>query len=241
MSKTNQTIEIKENPVKRWTDAVVTIMLVLAVLLCLYVVVQVLSRGHVSLGGYSVFRVVTGSMEPTMSVGALLLSKEVPIESIQVGDIICFKAQDSAIFGKMMTHRVLGVHTAIDGSLFFETKGDANLAADAYFVTKSNFVGKIVWHTGEGNMLSSIFALFTNKVGFLACIVIPCLLLASMVLRDCVKNIRSELEQAMHELEEYEDDPLLGMSQEECEEMYKRIRAELMEELVQGGENKKKQ
>ena len=34
---------------------------------------------------------------------------------------------------------------------------------------------------------------------------------------------------------------LFVFRQEECEEMYKRIRAELMEELVQGGENKKKQ
>ena len=34
---------------------------------------KVLTRGYVTLGGYSLFRVVSGSMEPTISTGALLI------------------------------------------------------------------------------------------------------------------------------------------------------------------------
>ena len=237
--------DIFESPIRRKLNALITIFLVLAVLLCLYVVIQVLSRGYVNVFGFSMFRVVTGSMEPTIPVGALLITRETTMEQVNIGDIICFYAQESAIFGKMMTHRVIDIHTAIDGSLFFETKGDANLSVDGYFVTAANYVGKVTWYTGETNMLTSVFNFFTNKIGFLACIMIPCLVLSGLILKDCVKNIQNEIRNAARTLEEEEkeEDYLLEMSPEEYEEMYKemyrRIRAELIEELKLSAQSSK--
>ena len=99
-----------------------------------------------------------------------------------------------------------------------------------------------MWHTGEKSVLSSVFSFFTNKVGFLGCIVFPCLLLAGLVLKDCVGNIKKELQSVMDELEspnekaDWELDPLCGMTQEEYQQMYERIRAELIEELMQCAE-----
>ena len=227
---------MKESPVKHRINMLLTGLTILAALLCLYVAIQVLSQGYVNFGGYSLFRVVTGSMEPTLPVGSLLLTEQTEMQSVQVDDIICFRAQESAIFGKMMTHRVVGVHTGADGALLFETKGDANLAQDGYLVTQTNYVGKVIWHTGAGNVLSSIFSFFTNKVGFLACIVFPCFLLAGLILRDCVQNIRSELKLAMDELDKEleQTDVQLEMTQEEREAMSERIRAELTKELMHG-------
>lgn len=229
-------LELKESPVKHRINMLLTGLTVLAAMLCLYVAIQVLSQGYVNFGGYSLFRVVTGSMEPTLPVGSLLLTEQTEMQNVQVDDIICFRAQESAIFGKMMTHRVVGVHTGADGALLFETKGDANLAQDGYLVTQTNYVGKVIWNTGEGNMLSSIFSFFTNKVGFLACIVFPCFLLAGLILRDCVQNIQSELKLAMDELDREleQTDVQLELSQEEREEMAERIRAELTKELMHG-------
>ena len=57
-----------------------TVILVIAVLLCLVVTIQTLSTGYTSFFGYSVFRVVTGSMEPTIPVNAVLLCKHMDIE-----------------------------------------------------------------------------------------------------------------------------------------------------------------
>ena len=235
--------EREETPVKNRINILLTGLTVLAALLCLFVTVQVLSQGYVNCGGYSLFRVVTGSMEPTLPVGSLLLKKQSEMQNIQVDDIICFRAQESAIFGKMMTHRVVGVHTGADGALLFETKGDANLALDGYLVTQTNYVGKVIWYTGAGNVLSSIISFFTNKVGFLACIVFPCFLLAGLILRDSVQNIRSELNAVMNELEREQEksDVLLEMTQEEREEMYERIRTELIKELKQGAEKPEEQ
>ena len=60
--------ELEETPLQRRIGFVVTVLLVLAVALCLYVVVQVLSNGYANIGGFMMFRVVTGSMEPEIPV-----------------------------------------------------------------------------------------------------------------------------------------------------------------------------
>lgn len=85
-------------------------------------------------------------------------------------------------------------------------------------------------------MLAFIFSVFTSKVGFLGCVVFPCLLLAGLILKECVGNIHRELNSAMNELEtdqeDWQNDPLCGMTQQEYDQMYERIRAELIEELM---------
>lgn len=225
--------ECKKSLIQRRIGVLVTVLLILTVLLCLYVVIQVLSNGYVNLGGFMMFRVVTGSMEPTISVGALLVTQQVDFETIRLDDIICFRTQEAEIWGKIVTHRVVGVLEGLDGSPLLETKGDANLVTDGYLVNQDNFVGKVVWYTGDNSVLTSIFSFFTNKVGFLGCIVFPCLLLAGMILKECVSNIRNELRVVVDELESPEEvDPLCGMTQEEYQQMYERIRAELIEELM---------
>lgn len=223
----------KEKRALRGTGVVVTVMLILAVMLCLFVVVQLLSNGYVNIGGFMMFRVVTGSMEPTMSVGSLLVAQETDISAIAVNDIVCFRTQEAPIQGSFVTHRVISILAGADGSVLLQTQGDANLAADNYFVNAQDLVGKVIWHTGDDSMLASVFSFFSNKVGFLGFIVFPCLLLAAIVLRGCVNNIRAELEEAKRREEQTEEpDPLCGMTQQEYEEMIERIKAELVEELM---------
>ncbi len=244
MNTCSDCIEI-EHPSRQRINVLITVLLIFAVLMCLWVTVQVVGKGYVNLFGYSMFRVVTGSMEPTIPVGSLLICKQTGMETVQVGDIICFRAQESVIFGQMVTHRVTGIFSAADGSLLFETRGDANLVADGFMVSQNNFVGKVVWYTGANNVLSSILSFFSNKIGFLACIVIPILLLGGLLMKECVNNIRSELRKAMEELERESvpetspEDILLELTEEERNEMYERIRAEVIEELMQGAEQSK--
>ena len=247
MNECSECIEIEnETPIRRRINVLITVLLVFAVLLCLWVTFQVIGKGYVNLFGYSLFRVVTGSMEPTIPVGSLLVCKHVGMEAVQSEDIICFRAQESAIFGQMMTHRVTGVFPMADGSLLFETRGDANLTADGFLVSQTNFVGKVIWHTGASSVLSSILSFCSNKIGFLACIVVPILILGGLLMKDCVNNIRSELQKAMDELErgpvspEPDPEPLLELTEEERQEMYERIRAEVLEELMKGAAEQSK-
>ena len=243
MEEIEKSEDIRQSPVQRWISALVTVLLVLSVLLCLYVAIQVVSKGFVNVGGFMMFRVVTGSMEPTIPTGALLISRQVDIASIQVGDIVCFRTQEAEIWGSVITHRVVEIMQGADGSVLLMTQGDANLVADGYFVHSGNLIGKVIWHTGDGSMLALVFSVFTNKVGFLGCVVFPCLLLAGLILKECVGNINHELKNAVEELEaceeDWENDPLCGMSQEEYEQMCERIRTELIEELKQSAEKSK--
>lgn len=231
-------MEKKESKMMRWISALVTVLLILAVMLCVYVVFQLLSDGYANVGGFMMFRVVTGSMEPTISIGTLMVTQEVDISTIRVGDIVCFRTYDSQIYGSIVTHRVVNILQESAGILL-ETKGDANIVADGYYVSRENFVGKVIWYTGDGSVLASIFGFFTNKVGFLGCIVFPCLLLAGFILQGSVKSIRQELEQARQELNNPTPsnsepaDPLASMTQEEYAEMMERIRSELTRELIQ--------
>lgn len=224
--------------IQKWMGTLVTAGLVLVVALCLYVVIQVMSYGYANLGGFMMFRVVTGSMEPTIPTGALLIAKSVEIETIQMGDIVCFRTQLADIWGKIVTHRVVGIMENPLGSILLETKGDANLASDIFFVDKGNFVGKVVWYTGSKSLFAGVISLFTNKIGFLGCIVFPTLFISGLILKDSVAGIRQDMEllleesRRMEQGQSWEDDPLCGMTQEEYDEMYERIKAELMEELT---------
>lgn len=233
----------EEKKRRRIGTILVSVLLGITAVLCMLVIAQVLSKGYVSLAGHSLFRVVTGSMEPEIPVGALLITAETDVQEIAQEDIICFRSAEPGMLGRVITHRVTAVVTGSDGWVLLETKGDANLTKDAGYVTESNLIGRVIWHSKEGNLLAGMVTLMSNKIGFLACIVFPVLLIAGIILRDCVKSIRQELRDARQELEEpdagreaekEEADGKSPLNPEEYQELCGRLRAELMEELKQG-------
>lgn len=216
-------------------EIVASCVLILAVLLCVTIMTQVLSVGYVQIAGLSVFRVATGSMEPEIPVDAVLLCRKTEIESIQVNDVVCFRSREQAMLGSVITHRVIQVLNAPDGTIALETKGDANLVADGDYVTQKNLVGKVVWFTGERSAMTSILAFLNNKVGFLACIVFPCLLVAGVILRNCIGNIKGELHTMLRQLDS-EETPPPELTPEEYQQIYEQVKAELLKELGLSGE-----
>ncbi len=233
----------QEKDAAGWLSSAVTVLLILAVVLCLYAVIQVLNNGYVNIGGFMFFRVVTGSMEPTISTGSLLLTREVDIHTVRQNDIICFESQSAVIYGSIVTHRVVQVMTGGDGGILLATQGDANPVADAHYVTENNFVGKVIWYMGEDNVLATAVSFLTDKIGFLGCIVFPCLIFSAFVLRNCVNSIKEELRIAKEELEETEvvtaDNLLSSMTPQEYADMVAQIRAELLLEMQLQTENLK--
>ena len=221
---------------------VTSVILVLALVLCVVVVSQVLSQGYVSVFGYSVFRVVTPSMEPTLPVNTLLLAQEVPISDIQVNDIIVFRSKASNMLGAVITHRVIGIHPDAAGNIHLETKGDNNNSPDGSFVEEKNLIGRVMNHTSENNIFSDIMGALTSPIGFLAFIVFPCLVFGMIVMRITIRNIRSEMENLTKEQaeEEKKDLPEKQMDDKEYQELCERLRAELLEELKQGADLEEK-
>jgi signal peptidase len=73
--------------------------------------------------------VYTGSMEPAIPVGSVVVIKPANPETLKVGDIICFKTEAES--PKTVTHRIIGIT-----SQGFITKGDANEDPDQWIVKR---------------------------------------------------------------------------------------------------------
>lgn len=74
--------------------------------------------------GLSVYIVTSGSMEPSVPMGALVLVAPEPAGDVGVGDVITFVLPD-----RVVTHRVVAIEPSDSGPVFV-TRGDANPAPD---------------------------------------------------------------------------------------------------------------
>ncbi len=231
----------------------ITALLIFSVALCLFVFVQVVTRGYVSFAGYSFFRVTTGSMEPTLPIGTLILTRETDIDSIELDDVVSFYSKEQYMQGKIITHRVIDREVSADGSVLLTTRGDANSSADVYFVDRDNLIGKLVWSSKDDSVIASIVAFLSGKIGFFTCIALPILLVAVVIFKRSmgtmmkeIKNLKEQIAEApadgaadMSECESAEKpatpDEAKGdmpdISPEEFDAMYERIRDELIKEL----------
>lgn len=221
-----------------------SVILAIAAVICLCFGIQVVAKGYVQVGGYSTFRVVTGSMEPTISTDAVLLCKETKIEKIKEGDIVCYRTKVAEIYGSVVTHRVVSVGKDDDGAIYLETRGDANVSSDPYYVTSRDLIGKVTWYSGKESMINDMLSFLTGKMGFLLCIVFPILLVSGVIMKSAVKNLQKDLALAKEELRrealaemsenEKESQLLPGyktLTYADYEAIYESLKRELLEEL----------
>ena len=189
-------------------------------------------------------------MEPTISVGELIITEEMDINNVQVGDIISHHSKSPDMLGEIITHRVIDKAVDNEGEVRLITKGDANPSMDGYFVTSQNFIGKVVWISGD-SFFSDVVSFLTGKFGFLACIAFPALVIATIILRDNIKAMKRDIESAVQELRETEDvdtgaenkagNEQIAIDSEEYDQLREKIRAELIEELKQSGNSEKEE
>ncbi|HEU4850262.1 MAG TPA: signal peptidase I [Terrimesophilobacter sp.] len=94
--------------------------------------------------GATPMTVLTGSMTPTYPPGTLIVVKPIDAEDIRVGTPIAYQLES----GKdvVVTHRVVSITTASDGSREFTTRGDANAIADEKPVRPVQVRGE-VWYS----------------------------------------------------------------------------------------------
>ncbi len=88
--------------------------------------------------GYSTYNVVSGSMEPEIPVGSLILVKPVDCLELKENDVIAFYREDVVV-----CHRVLENNT-FEGKL--STKGDANDTEDFGILTYADVIGIVENH-----------------------------------------------------------------------------------------------
>lgn len=105
---------------------------ILVVFIVLTVALSLISRlngSTPSVFGYSIYRVSSGSMEPELKVGDIILDKVVENpKDLKVGDVITFKSDD---YGDLLvTHKVIKAPYEENGKLMLQTRGVANELED---------------------------------------------------------------------------------------------------------------
>ncbi len=146
--------------IKKIIGAILTTIIILIVTLNVYnfINIKVLNKDLSSLFGYSMLEVVSGSMEPTIKVGEIIVI-DTDAKEYNKGDIVTFYDTN----GSFVTHRIV----KIDEDQMV-TKGDNNKSKDEPIDTK-NIVGKYVYKFSH---LSMIISFFKNPIVLILILVI---------------------------------------------------------------------
>jgi signal peptidase len=139
--------------------------------------------------GYKPFIVLSGSMEPAIKAGDLIITKKIAPEKVAVGDVISFRVENDII----VSHRVTEINT--EGGVSFLTKGDANVGMDAVEVQPETIEGLYIWR-GSGWGRVAIF--LQTPIGMLAFVVIP---LCLFIVYDVVSRSRRQKSKSAREAE----------------------------------------
>jgi len=122
-------------------------------------------------GAEESYVVLSGSMEPTIKPGDVVITRSADPSAIESGDVITY---ERASMDAPVTHRVIEVREQ-EGQLVFQTKGDGNEEPDSYTVTGDQVIGT-VWFTLPKVGYVVNFANTTR--GFLVLVLVPLGLLA---------------------------------------------------------------
>jgi signal peptidase len=152
--------------------------IVSGILVAVIVVLAILLAG-VRLVGLRPFAVLSGSMEPTYHVGALIYVKACDPEEVQVGDAITFVLDEDL---NVATHRVIDIDAENE---HFYTKGDANNAADGSPVYFKNLIGRPVFTIPYLGYISNWI---TNPPGRYVALTAAVIFLVLLFLPDALKK-----------------------------------------------------
>jgi len=139
--------------------------------------------------------VASGSMEPTIPLGALVAVQPVDASTVQPGDVITFRSLESP--GLVVTHRVVEV-TGSPDSRAFRTKGDANDDVDMALVPAANVLGQALFRVPYAGYMAQFVR---TRQGWLLLVVVPAVILVLMELINILKVIWSSDKQPFKDSE----------------------------------------
>lgn len=115
--------------------------------------------------GYGIYNIMSGSMEPEITVGSIIYVKPVEPSSIKEGEIIVYNRKisddeyDPTEF--VVAHRVVSVSQMQSE---FRTKGDANETEDINPVKFSEVLGVVKFHLPFMGQFMAIYTTLPGKV-----------------------------------------------------------------------------
>ncbi|MCK5027240.1 MAG: signal peptidase I [Candidatus Pacebacteria bacterium] len=128
-------------------------------------------------GNVQIKVVLSGSMEPAIPVGSVIVIK--PVESYAVGDIVTYGKDTKTDIPT--THRIIDERTEGEDT-FYKTQGDANDDPDIKELKKSAIIGKVLLTIP---FLGYLIDFAKQPLGFVLFVIIP----AVIVIGDEIKKI----------------------------------------------------
>lgn len=155
----------------------------ITVIVLLPIVIFTLITSKATVFGIQSFVVLSGSMEPTVSIGSIVYTKDA--DAYEVKDIISYKTDG----GQVVTHRIVEVLRKPEG-VFYRVKGDANKTADNELVPAKAVLGKAEVLI----LLLGYLVHFTRTLpGFIVLIIIPALVFIGFEVWTIKKEIGKEI------------------------------------------------
>ncbi|HMK98662.1 MAG TPA: signal peptidase I, partial [Acidimicrobiales bacterium] len=104
--------------------------------------------------GYRALTIRSGSMTPTLAVGAVVIDRSVSPLQVQPGEIVTFR--DPKLHQQLVTHRVISMRRSGD-RVYFVTKGDANVVTEQWDVPVTARIGhELLVLPSVGRMLGDV-------------------------------------------------------------------------------------
>lgn len=138
---------------------------------------------------YKIYTVESGSMQPTLHQGDLIVTKE--SVTYTSGDIVTFAPATATKKYQAITHRIIDTKE-INGTTLFTTKGDFNKAADIDPLYKNQIIGRFVFKIP---LVGYFISFLRTMLGFIIIIVIPTTILIYQEILGILNVIQTKREQ----------------------------------------------
>ena len=145
------------------------------------------AKGDYSAPMFNAYVVLSGSMVPNIMIKDVVVTKKIPEEELEVGDIITFISPDQRFGGISVTHRIIDkIYDDEAGVYKYRTQGDANNVADSVPVPNANILGKVILKIPK---LGYIQDILSSKGGLIILVLLPCLLILSYDIMKILKRV----------------------------------------------------
>jgi signal peptidase len=131
--------------------------------------------GAPRLGGLQSFTVMSGSMEPAISTGDVVVERRIRPSQARAGDIVTFNYSPRH---ELITHRVRSVRTR-GAVASFVTQGDANTGMEHWSVKADGTIGRVVYRVPR---VGYALVWMRHPVARLLLVVLPAILLGLLEL-----------------------------------------------------------
>ncbi len=146
MLYTNEQIKKRIDKEKKKKKIIAVIVYILLTPIMVYNIALIISsivkpNKTPSFLGIKTYVIISGSMEPNISVGDIVIARNIKNEEreLKIGDIISFRSGHSVI-----THRIVNIEKDKNGVLRIRTKGDSNNTEDGVDILINNIEGKVI-------------------------------------------------------------------------------------------------